>query len=137
MKKTTSGQLALRLTSAFSRFTINLIFYFVVILLIVKAATFVYHFSYQVFGSVAKTEAPGTDVTIQIYPGETSMNIAAKLETSLLIVDKYSFLVKMKLKEYNIMPGTYVLNTSMDYNDILEIITDVSKSIADTKEEAS
>ena len=43
---------------------------------------------------------------------------------------KYSFLLKTKLKEYNIMPGTYILNTSMDYNDILEIITNASNSIA-------
>ena len=40
-----------------------------------------------------------------------------------------SFLLKTKLKEYNIMPGTYILNTSMDYNDILDIITNPANSI--------
>ncbi len=137
MQKSTSGKIALRLTGAFSRFIINTIFYLVVVFAVVKSAEFVYHFSYQVFGSVAKTEAPGTDVTVRIYSGESTLNIATKLETSLLIVDKYSFLVKTKLKKYNIMPGVYVLNTSMDYNDILDIITDESKSIADAQEDAS
>ncbi len=130
MKKSTSGRLALRLTGAISRFIINTIFYLVVVFAIIKGADYVYHFAYQVFGSVAKEEAPGTNVPVQIFRGETTMNIASKLETSLLIVDKYSFLLKTKLKEYNIMPGTYILNTSMDYNDILDIITNPANSIA-------
>ena len=130
MKKSTSGKLALRLTGAISRFIINTIFYLVVVFVIIKGADYVYHFAYQVFGSVAKEEAPGTNVPVQIFRGETTMNIASKLETSLVIVNKYSFLLKTKLKEYNIMPGTYILNTSMDYNDILDIITNPAKSIA-------
>ncbi len=130
MKKSTSGRLALRLTGAISRFIINTIFYLVVVFAIIKGADYVYHFAYQVFGSVAKEEAPGTNVPVQIFRGETTMNIASKLETSLVIVDKYSFLLKTKLKEYNIMPGTYILNTSMDYNDILDIITNPANSIA-------
>ncbi len=130
MKKSTSGRLALRLTGAISRFIINTIFYIVVVFAIIKGADYVYHFAYQVFGSVAKEEAPGTNVPVQIFRGETTMNIASKLETSLVIVDKYSFLLKTKLKEYNIMPGTYILNTSMDYNDILDIITNPANSIA-------
>lgn len=134
MKKSTSGKIALRFTSAIIRFILNVIFYILVVTLVVKGAVYVYHFSYQVFGSVAKEAEPGTDVTVQIYRGETTMNIAAKLETSLVIVDKYSFLLKTKLKKYDIMPGTYVLNTSMDYNEILAVITDASNSIA--KEES-
>lgn len=129
MKKSTSGKLALRFTSALIRFMLNIIFYILVVAFIIKGADYIYNFSYQVFGSVAKDEKPGTDVTVRIYRGETTMNIAAKLETNLVVVNKYSFLLKTKLKEYNIMPGTYVLNTSMDYNDILEVITDASNSI--------
>lgn len=130
MKKSTSGKLALRFTSAIIRFILNIIFYTLVVFLVVRGGTYVYHFSYQVFGSVSKEPEPGTDVTVQIFRGETTMNIASKLETGLLIVDKYSFYVKTKLKDYNIMPGTYVLNTSMDYNEILDVITDQTNSIA-------
>ncbi|MDE7326927.1 MAG: hypothetical protein K2N63_11770 [Lachnospiraceae bacterium] len=130
MKKSTSGKLALRLTGAITRFILNIIFYLLVVAAIYRGATFLYRFSYEVFGSVARAQAPGTNVPVQIYRGETTMNIATKLETSLVIVDKYSFYVKTKLKEYNIMPGTYILNTSMDYNEILEVITDSKNSIA-------
>ncbi len=123
MKKSTSGKLALRLAGAVTRFILNVIFYVLVVAAVYKGSTFLYHFSYEVFGSVARTEEPGTDVPVQIYRGETTMNIATKLETSLVIVDKYSFYVKTKLKNYDIMPGTYILNTSMDYDEILEIIS--------------
>ena len=130
MKKSTSGKLALRLAGAVTRFILNVIFYVLVVAAVYKGSTFLYHFSYEVFGSVARTEEPGTDVPVQIYRGETTMNIATKLETSLVIVDKYSFYVKTKLKNYDIMPGTYILNTSMDYDEILEIISDSKNSIA-------
>lgn len=139
MKKSTSGKLALRFTGAIIRFVLNILFYACVVFVIVRGCTYVYHFSYQVFGSVSREAEPGNDVTVQILRGETTMNIASKLETGLLIMDKYSFYVKTKLKDYSIMPGTYVLNTSMDYNDILEVITDQSNSIAveESIEEAS
>lgn len=130
MKKSTSGKLALRLTGAITRFILNIIFYILVAAAVYKGATFLYHFSYEVFGSVARAPEPGTNVPIQIYRGETTMNIATKLETSLVIVDKYSFYFKTKLKNYDIMPGTYILNTSMDYNEILAVITDAKNSIA-------
>lgn len=131
MKKSTSGKLALRLAGAITRFILNIIFYVLVVAAVYKGATFLYNFSYEVFGSVARTEEPGTNVPVQIYRGETTMNIATKLETSLVIVDKYSFYVKTKLKNYDIMPGTYILNTSMDYDEILEIISDSKNSIAE------
>ncbi len=130
-KSSTSGKLVLRLTGAVTRFILNIIFYTLVVAAVYKGATFLYRFSYEVFGSVARTEAPGTDVPVQIYRGETTMNIATKLETSLVIVDKYSFYFRTKLRNEDIMPGTYILNTSMDYDEILEIITDAKNSIAD------
>lgn len=129
MKKSTTGKLALRFLTALIRFTLNIIFYIIVVTAIIKAADYVYHFSYQVFGSVAMEEKPGTDVTVQIFRGETTMNIATKLETKLVVTNKYSFMIKTRLKKYDIMPGTYVLNTSMDYDEILAIITDASNSI--------
>ena len=108
---------------------IAVIFYAVVVYGIKKAAGYSYDFSYQLFGNVSVEAAPGRDVKITILKGESSMNIASKLEDAKLVTNKYSFYVKLKLKDYEIMPGTFVLNTSMTYNEILAIITDYSKSI--------
>ena len=108
---------------------IAIIFYIAVVFGIKKLASFSYGFAYQVFGNVAVEAAPGRDVKVTILKGESSMNIASKLESAKVVVDKYSFYVKLKLKEYNIMPGTYVLNTSMSYDEVLSVITDYSQSI--------
>jgi|GEM_PF-459632 len=131
MKNDKSGKMEVHLAWAITRFILNIIFYVLVVAAVYKGATLLYNFSYEVFGSVARAEEPGTNVPVQIYRGETTMNIATKLETSLVIVDKYSFYVKTKLKNYDIMPGTYILNTSMDYDEILEIISDSKNSIAE------
>ena len=105
------------------------IFYVAVVYGIHEAADYSYDFAYQIFGDVAVEAAPGRDVKVTIMKGESSMNIASKLEDAKLIVNKYSFFLKLKLKEYDIMPGTFVLNTSMSYDDILEVITDYTQSI--------
>ncbi len=120
---------------------IAIIFYVAVAYGIKKLANYSYDFSYQVFGNVAVEAAPGRDVKVTIMKGESTMNIASKLEASKIIVNKYSFFLKLKLSElgkkdndpetvrYDVMPGTYILNTSMSYDEILDIITDYSKSI--------
>ena len=108
---------------------IAVIFYIAVAYGVKRLAGFSYDFAYQVFGDVAAEAPPGRDVRITIMKGESSMNIADKLENAKVIVDKYSFYVKLKLKEYDIMPGTYVLNTSMSYDEVLDVITDYSQSV--------
>ena len=108
---------------------IAVIFYIAVAFGIKKLAGMSYDFAYQIFGNVAVEAPPGRDVKVTILKGESSMNIASKLESAKVVVDKYSFYLKLKLKEYNIMPGTYELNTSMSYDEVLDVITDYSNSI--------
>jgi len=108
---------------------IAVIFYAVVVYGIKKAAGYSYDFAYQLFGDTSVEAAPGRDVKITILKGESSMNIASKLEDAKLVTSKYSFYLKLKMKDYEIMPGTFVLNTSMTYDDILQVITDYGQSI--------
>jgi len=51
-----------------------------------------------------------------------------------LIKNKRTFYFRTRLKEYNIIPGTYILNTSMDYETILEIITSSDGAISEDGE---
>ncbi|MBE5961566.1 MAG: endolytic transglycosylase MltG [Lachnospiraceae bacterium] len=131
MEKSTTGNAVLKITGTILRWMLNILFYVVVVFVIVKAGTYAYNFSFEVFGSVAVEAEPGRDVEFQILKGESTMDIANKLEVSKLITDKYSFYTKTKLKEYDIMPGTFILNTSMDYDEILSVITDIKNSIAE------
>jgi len=131
MTKPTSAQLVLRVTVGIIRILLNVLFYVVVVVLIIKASGITYDFTYQIFGQVTAAPAPGHDVDIQIKKGESSINVALKLEADKLIKNKYAFYVKAKLQSHSIMPGTYTLNTSMTYDEIFDIITVPSDSEED------
>jgi len=126
------------MTGGFLQICLNIFIYAVIIYFLIKAVHISYDFAYRIFGDVSVEEEPGRDVKIVILKGESTMNIATKLETNKLIYDKYSFYLKVQLgnfgadddkKKYEIMGGTYILNTSMNYNEILETITDATKSL--------
>lgn len=123
MASKSTSQNTLKILSFIIRMLLNIIFYIAVIYFIAKISQLTYNFTYQIFGQVTKEEAPGRDVEIGIKKGESTMNVASKLEVNRVIVNKYSFYVKAKLKKYVIMPGVYTVNTSMTYDEIFSIIT--------------
>lgn len=108
---------------------LTVIFYMLVVLAISALCKKTYDFVYQIFGNVTAQEAPGTDVSFTIEDGDSSFEIAKRLEYSKIIVNKYSFYIRVKLstsgsKGTAIRPGTYDLNTSMTYGEILSVITE-------------
>lgn len=108
---------------------LNLVFYAAVAFAIYFVATNVYEYSYQVFGDRVVEEAPGRDVEIRIEDGESTMEIAEKLYMNKIVVNKYTFYLKVRLFEHNIMQGTFQLNTSMTYDEVLSVITDLSNVV--------
>lgn len=105
---------------------LNILFYVVLVMLVIKVSTATYGFAYQIFGNVTVSEAPGELVTIEISEGESTKSIAKKLETNGLVVNKDSFYVRAKLTtgaKKPILPGTYTLNSSMTYDEILAVLT--------------
>ena len=124
--KSTSMKLTLKVTSFIVRTLLNIVFYTLVVLLIINVSKKAFEFTYQIYGPVTVDEAPGRDIIFQISKGESKMDIAKK----------YSFFLKTKLQEDVIIPGTYVINSSMTYDKLLAVITDYSNSIVreeDTK----
>ena len=73
--------------------------------------------------------APGINAEITIEDGASSMEVAAALEQYRLIPNRYSFYLKVQLMGYKILAGTYILNTSMTYDEILDQITNYANSI--------
>lgn len=128
--KSQTSKVVLKVATAVLNLFLNVIFYMLAVFVIMKASNYAFNFAYEVFGSKSKDPEPGYEVELQILKGESTMSIANKLEVSNVILNKYSFYLKTKLKKYDIMPGTFVLNTSMDYDEILAVITDLSNSIA-------
>ncbi len=132
-QKSPATKIALKIAAGILHLLFNVLFYTIVIYVIIQGSKYAFTFAYQVFGSMPKDPEPGYEVEVQILKGESTMSIASKLEVSNVIQNKYSFYVKTKLKKYDIMPGTFVLNTSMDYDEILDVITNISNSIAEEK----
>jgi len=124
-KKTDIGTgLALGFTSFMLQMFVTVLFYVIVILIVSNLSSTAYEFCYEIYGTVTVDKAPGRDVTIQIEDGESTMNVAKKLELNRVIVNDTTFYIRTKLSEKTIFPGTYILNTSMSYEEILDVIAD-------------
>jgi UPF0755 protein len=132
--KSTTVKLTLKITSFVLRLLLNIMFYILVVFLVINVSKKAYEFTYQLYGPDTVDEAPGREIIFQIKKGESTMDVASKLELNLAIENKYSFYLKTKLQNLVIMAGTYIINSSMTYDEILAIITDYSASII--KEEA-
>lgn len=124
---------SLRIIKFILHLLFNIAFYLTIIYLAIRVGSVIYDTSYQVFGNQGVAESDGIDVYIKINQGETTMNVASKLEQNKVIDNKYSFYVHAKLKEYPIMPGVFTLNTSMNYDEIFTVIT-VPKSEEELEE---
>lgn len=105
---------------------LNVLFYVVAIIIIMRFSAAAYELSYQIFGNVTVAETPGVDKDIVIEQGDSTLRIATMLEERGVIVNRYSFLIRAKISisdRHPIIPGSYVLNTSMSYETIIEVIT--------------
>lgn len=131
-----STGIALNFTSFMLQMFVTVLFYVIVILIVSNLSSTAYDFCYEIYGTVTVDKAPGRDVTIQIEDGESTMNVAKKLELNRIIVNDLTFYVRTKLSEKTIFPGTYILNTSMSYEEILDVIADYDTAMENKEQEA-
>lgn len=128
-QKNNSAKIAIDIISFVLHLLLNIVFYAIVIFAIYKVGITTREFCYQVFGEYTMDAEPGINAEITIKEGASTMEIAASLEMNRLIPNRYTFYLRVKLMGYNIMAGTYHLNTSMTYGEILEQITNYSNAI--------
>lgn len=111
-------------------FLLNLIFYVIVVFAAVEVCKVTYSFANEIFGEVMAEVPPGRDKTFVIEEAQDSLTIAKNLEREGIVPNAYSFYIRLKLSlsEKNIVAaGSYNLNTSMTYKEILdEIVKGVS-----------
>lgn len=128
--KSTAVKLTLKISSFILQFLLNIVFYVLVVLLIVNFSKTAYTFTYQLYGpDTVDTPGTGSPIIFQINKGESTMDIASKLELNRAVENKYSFYLKTKLEKKVIMPGMYEISTDMTYDELLTVITDYSQSI--------
>lgn len=122
-----------KITSFILRLLLNIIFFVLVVVLVIYGSRTAYNFTYQLYGPVTVDPEPGRKVYIEIGKGESTMEVARKMELYRVIRNKYSFYLKTKLQNEVIMPGKYEVNSAMTYDEILDVITDYSKSLVQTE----
>ena len=106
-------------------FVLNLIFYVIIILGTVQVCRYTYSFAGEVFGDVMAEPPPGQDRTFVIEEADDSLTIAKNLEREGIVSNAYSFYIRLRFSQSEktiIASGTYELNTSMTYKEILEKI---------------
>ncbi len=120
-------RVVLKVTSGILHVLLNIVFYCIVAVVILKACTSAYTFSYEIFGNVTVTDTDHAyERQVVIEDHESTMSVASKLQLYKLVENKYSFYVRAKLANENIKAGTYIISSDMNYDKILEVITNTA-----------
>ena len=105
---------------------LNIILYGLIIFAGVQLCRTGYSFAYETLGDTMKELPPGQEKSAIITSGQDDFSVAKSLEEQGVIKDKYSFFIRLKLEkseeEQVVVGGPYALNTSMTYEEIIQVI---------------
>lgn len=130
-QKSSASKVIMDISGFILHLLLNIIFYAVVVFAIYKMGVTARDFCFQVFGDTTMDAEPGINVEITIKDGASTMEIASALEMNRVIPNRYSFFLKVKIMDYKILAGTYILNTAMTYDEILSQITNYANAIVE------
>ena len=97
----------------------------VLVYFVYNASMMAYDYGYRVFTEPAMAkEGEGVDITVDITMGKSDRQIGQILEAKGLVRDGDLFYIQALLSEYRgqLLPGSYVLNTSMTAKEMMEIM---------------
>ena len=109
------------IAGGFFRFAV----YLIVAVAVIYVGKTAYDFGYNIFyQQPMDSEEEGRDITVVVEEGDSVYQIGKTLESRGLIRDAKVFVVQEKLSNYSgkLQPGTYILNTSMTPDEIMEIL---------------
>lgn len=97
----------------------------VVIMIVYIGALTAYDFGYRIFAEKPMSSAPGQEIVVIIKEGMGTGAVANMLEDQGLIRDATIFKIQNKLSHYSggFLAGTYTLNTSMDNDEIMAVLS--------------
>lgn len=100
------------------------------VLFIYRLGEKAYDFGYRVFAEESMEPAPGRDIEVVITQGKGVYEIGKMLQEKGLIRDAKLFYVQEKLSSYKgkTQPGNYILNTSMQAEEMLKTISVVEEA---------
>ena len=82
-----------------------------------------YRFGYSVFTTPTVDAAPGRDVEFTVLEGQSVRSVGEELVQNGLTASSAVFAVQARIYGYEILPGTYTLNTSQTIYEMLRIMS--------------
>lgn len=131
-----------KITKTIISVSMKLIVCAVVILLLYEAIVRGYQFGHSLFYDTAAAEPPGTEMRVTIGEDKDLANLAAALEESGLIKDRYAFIIQSIFYGYGtsknpVKEGTYLLNSSMTAKELIITLRDgVTEEESESESEA-
>lgn len=116
--------------------SLKVVIYMVLIGILYFCGSRAYDFGKAVFSEEGVESAPGQDVSVTIPEGTTSKELAQILKKDGLIDNVYVFYIQAYLYECKPVAGDYLLNTSSNAEEIIEIVSTVKQeSTKETEKE--
>lgn len=102
----------------------KLILYALILLLLAEGIVRGYSFGHAIFYQTAMEPAPGSNRVLTVTVEDSGSDVAAALKDLGLIDNELAARFQMKFYEYETVPGTYTLNTSMTSKEILRLLSE-------------
>lgn len=116
------------LTIAFAGTVVRVALVILAVICILRYAGKAYNFGYRIFAEEPMSDPPGRDITVTVTADDSQSEIMQMLEDKGIIRDHKLFTIQKKLSLYkeDVKPGTYVLNTSMNSDELIELLAGVT-----------
>ena len=94
-------------------FSLRILFLIFLLFLLLQGVKLAYSYGHGLLYEHAMEKEPGREIELEIKQGDSSSDIAKKLEKLGLIDNEEAFVLKAKLYHSSLLPGTYSLSTAM------------------------
>jgi UPF0755 protein len=103
----------------------KILFAIIIVMVVYVGALTAYDFGYRIFAEKPMSMTPGEEVEVVIEEGMGTTAVADMLEARGIIRDALVFKIQNKLSHYSsgFLAGTYTLNTSMDNDEIMAVLS--------------
>ena len=106
--------------------SIYLMIYFVLSVCVIFCCRQGYRFCRLVFGTESVDRQTGKDCSFEVDATDTMKSVSVRLKKEGIIVDDASFYFRTQMMDpadIYLKPGRYVLNTSLNYQEIIDLLT--------------
>lgn len=112
------------ITIAFAGTVVRVALVILAVICIANYAGKAYDFGYRIFAEEPMSPPPGRDINFVVNSSDSQKEIIQMLEDKGIIRDHLIFTIQKKLSIYkeDVKPGSYNLNTSMNTEEILEVL---------------